>query len=518
MSTPSIEPAWSHGESLDRVLDAVRGQVSSLRALSDGSYLTNCVNPAHPDRHPSLHISHITSPHGGRVVFMCYSCGPQSSQDWAQWAGLDYDDLFDDRRWSYHNRSRRRSQGRGPRAVPSSYQRLGPLPKRIAAELHVLLGRPPPARPGPEQEDDHQHHYVDVATYTYLDEAGAAFHRVTRQRCTHEGCRAKNFPQSYVKRGGDPAAPGDWVSRKSESGWGADWASRLFRHQQVADAVADGVPVWVLEGEKDVLTAEGCALVATTNPGGAANFPTHLAQVFAGAAIVNIVIDRDPEGIARAVRIHQMLTQVGVGQVRLWLPATTEASSDFSDHIQAGYAVEDLLAVPLDAALAWDLLDSPRRTGTITKHQAQLQVAADEIDAQLQVAQHERSSGRRAEATQRVSNATRWVKEAAKVYAELVAAAHRVAAHVTKVAAEDPARDWTEQAGQIAQVRVRAARSLLLSLYERAGISVPPEVDQGQVVLSLAPLPPSQRPCAAATRRRRFRCGVAAGPRRWRWW
>ena len=349
-----------------------------------------------------------------------------------------------------------------------------------------------PLRAPLRSDDDHQHHYVDVATYTYLDEAGAAFHRVTRQRCTHEGCRAKNFPQSYVKRGGDPAQPGDWVSRKSESGWGADWVSRLFRHQQVADAVADGVPVWVLEGEKDVLTAEGCALVATTNPGGAANFPTHLAQVFAGAAIVNIVIDRDPEGIARAVRIHQMLTQVGVGQVRLWLPATTEASSDFSDHIQAGYAVEDLLAVPLDAALAWDLLDSPRRTGTITKHQAQLQVAADEVDAQLQVAQHERSSGRRAEATQRVSNATRWVKEAAKVYAELVAAAHRVAAHVTKVAAEDPARDWTEQAGQIAQVRVRAARSLLLSLYERAGISVPPEVDQGQVVLSLAPLPPSQ--------------------------
>ena len=379
-----------------------------------------------------------------------------------------------------------------------------------------MVGHPLRA-PGPEQ-DDHQHHYVDVATYTYLDEAGAAFHRVTRQRCTHEGCRAKNFPQSYVKRGGDPAAPGDWVSRKSESGWGADWASRLFRHQQVADAVADGVPVWVLEGEKDVLTAEGCALVATTNPGGAANFPTHLAQVFAGAAIVNIVIDRDPEGIARAVRIHQMLTQVGVGQVRLWLPATTEASSDFSDHIQAGYAVEDLLAVPLDAALAWDLLDSPRRTGTITKHQAQLQVAADEIDAQLQVAQHERSSGRRAEATQRVSNATRWVKEAAKVYAELVAAAQRVAAHVTKVAAEDPARDWTEQAGQIAQVRVRAARSLLLSLYERAGISVPPEVDQGQVVLSLAPLPPSQAHAQAAARRRRFGRGFAAGPRRWRWW
>ena len=485
-SSSPLEPAWSVGESLDRVIDAVRGKVNSVRRLSDGSYLVNCLNPAHPDEKPSLHISHLDDADGGHTAFFCQSrCGRGVYRDWAHWAGVEFDDLWDDRRWSRRRHSFGSAPAPRPRpaGVKSPWGKLGRKPELIRPELHALLGQPKPVDEG---SPDHQCDWVDVETYSYPDGI-APNRRVTRQRCRHEGCKAKNFPQTFLKRGADPAKSSSWVI-KSKAGWGSDWSDQLYRHHQVVDAVADKVPVWTLEGEKDVHEAEGRGLVATTNPGGARNFASHLAEVFRGADEVNIPIDRDAAGVARTVRLHQLFTAQRVHRIRLWLPATTAAKSDFSDHFAAGYEIDDLIPVPLPAVTAWHLLDDPQRVGTVANLAEQLQTAAAEQEAQLQVAELDRQEGRRAVAQDRVRFAIRWAKESVLVYQQLVEAAHAVAAQVQQVPPGDPGRPWAEQAVEIAQSQLRAGRSLILAATERSGLIIPTSVDVDDVVLSTAPL------------------------------
>lgn len=486
---PRHEPAWRVGDSLDRVLDAIRGRSSKLRAMPDGSYVTNCLNPGHPDRHPSLHVSHVDTEHGGRVLFKCFSdragCSSASQEDWASWAGLDYDDLFDDRRWSMHQRAEQTgsSRSRRQRRTGSTLGRVGPLPARIAHQLAELLELPPAAAP-PLPGADHEHTWVHVQTYTYRDLAGHPVHRVIRQRCTHQGCVEKNFPQTYLRPGGDPAKASDWAGSKAKAGLGEDWRPVLYRWPQIHRALADGFPVWVLEGEKDVHTAEGIELVATTNPGGAGSFTAGQAAAFTGSASqINIVIDRDQAGRARGVTVHRLLTEAGVpaGQIRILLPAVTDPKADFTDHVKAGFTPDQLEPVTLAVLQAWVIVESTLAAATATVNTAQL-----EVDAQLQVSKHDRAAGRKAAAADRTRYAARWAKEAVRAHTQLADAAAHVITLTSHVPAADPHAQWARESVEVALTHLRTTTGLVRDMYAQTGQLLPTNVEQQHQLVTAA--------------------------------
>ena len=111
---------------------------------------------------------------------------------------------------------------------------------------------------------------------------------VVRQECAAEHERHKRFFQRF--RLGD-----DWVDTQPPGSFRC-----CTGPLQVRDAVQAGRQVWLLEGEKDVHTAERCGLVATTNARGGAGFPDELVECFRGADVV-VVLDRDATGWARGV-------------------------------------------------------------------------------------------------------------------------------------------------------------------------------------------------------------------------
>src|SRR5699024_5507781 len=132
-----------------------------------------------------------------------------------------------------------------PRKSARRRGRLGPLPAALAT----------PEAP------DHTHQWVSQCAYDYTTTDGEVVQQVIRQQC--QECSDKRFRQAFT------GVDGDLHDHKPD-----DFTPVLYHQPAVARAIEHGVPIWVLEGEKDADTAEGLDLVATTNTGGARSFPT----------------------------------------------------------------------------------------------------------------------------------------------------------------------------------------------------------------------------------------------------
>lgn len=112
---------------------------------------------------------------------------------------------------------------------------------------------------------------------------------------------------------------------------------QLYRLGRVSAAVRGGVPVYLVEGEKDVHAIESLGAVATTAPMGAANFAKVDTAPLVGAHLI-VVPDQDASG---AGWLRDVLA------LCLGLAASIEVRSpksgkDAADHIAAGYGLGDL--------------------------------------------------------------------------------------------------------------------------------------------------------------------------------
>jgi hypothetical protein len=315
--------------SLDRVVTAIEARGLPTTSPRQNSVMAGC--PVHDESTPSLHITWRSGPRGGGVLLYCHGCQAQADQI-AEAIGLTMSDLFDEP-LPERDRSLYRV-GKSP-ARRRAGQRRGKL-----GRLPTLLPKPPA---GATPEVDHQ--WVEIERYPYLDHEGRLVQEVLREECTAEGNRHKQFRQLFVTR------EGRRVRRKPEGFYPV-----LYRAPQVAAAVKAGQEVWLLEGEKDVHTAERLGLVATTNTQGGKSFPADLVDEFANARVV-VVLDRDPTGWARGVDLHAKLTAVGAA-VRLRLPDLTEAKSDLTDHVDAGKALDELQWVEVEEVAIWHELAS----------------------------------------------------------------------------------------------------------------------------------------------------------------
>lgn len=130
--------------------------------------------------------------------------------------------------------------------------------------------------------------------------------------------------------------------KRDGSGWSyklGDTPRVLYNLPMVAKAVANGEPIWVVEGEKDADTLIKMGICATTMPNGAGTWlPIHT-EVLAGAT-VDIIADKDTAGTKHAESVYEELKEAGC-DVQVW---TCTRGKDITDHLGAGGTINDLVA------------------------------------------------------------------------------------------------------------------------------------------------------------------------------
>ncbi len=415
--------------SFDRVRDAL--EPVGMKERGNGQLMARC--PVHTDREASLSVRWTNGRQGdGMVLLHCHGCGA-APVEIAEALGLAMGDLYDE-----------------PLPKKDPLDRVGRSPQqRTSGRRRPKGGRLPPRIALQAADTVLEHTWKRVKVYPYVNAGGELVQEVIREEC--DGCdvRHKQFRQVFV------SADGSRKRRKPE-----EFEPVLYRLTALLAAIAAGTPVWVLEGEKDVETAESLGLVATTNTGGGANFPAACAELFDGAD-VGVVLDRDAAGWKRGIDLASLLGGNGA-RVQLLLPATITPKSDFTDHVDAGLWSD---------TAPWGGL-RPVRAGEVAAHA----FAAEVRDKARLVEEALAETNARAElgsgtdpADAEFARAQRWAVEAERRFeplADLVdRVRHQAAAEGTEWAGE--AVDDSMAAWQGSRVAARAA-------YEIAELPLPP--------------------------------------------
>lgn len=390
--------------------------------------------PVHDEATPSLHVTWSQGHAGGYTMLHCFGCRAPGDE-LAEGLGLRLSDLFDEphpereRAWKRSGPSPARRQG-GRRRGP-----LGKLPAVVGPDTE-----PVPVEP--------EHAWVEVARYPYVDLEGVVVQFAIRRECRAEGEPHKEFRQAFVARG-------RVVTRKPEG-----FVPVLYRWPEVAAAIRRGEPVWVLEGEKDADTAAELGLAATTNPQGAGSFDDALIPALAGAHL-KIVVDRDLAGYARGVDLAQRLGDTAAS-LELFLPRTDGAKADFTDHVQAGFGVADLIPLPVtQAALLYAVSAAEGVAERVTQSIEQADLHASLVGAG--------SDPRYLSDAEHRTRATRWVLEG-QIRFERLVEAHRLIEFAALRDGSDPAAETLRQAEQT----LDDMRALVRACHDRFGVPVPP--------------------------------------------
>lgn len=307
--------------SIDRVYDAVIERGLKVKRLHPDDYLVQC--PVHDDRSPSLHITYDADK--GMTLLWCQAGSCDAPWDEYLYAlGLDRKAAFDrplERREWPVKPFVTKGQRRPKRA---------PLPPRVLDES-AAEGLPESA-------------FQETQRYTYARSNGEVVQEVIRLEASDGARREKRFSQRFINPKTDR-----WVGSKPTG-----FKPALYNEAAVTSAIEAGAPVWLVEGEKDADNGEAAGLITTTNAQGAGSFPTELAALLGGAD-VRVVVDRDAAGAKRALQLLDLLpVQKQPASVRVFVPATRDDKSDLSDHLGAGFGVDDLIEISRpDADALW---------------------------------------------------------------------------------------------------------------------------------------------------------------------
>ena len=373
---------------------------------------------------------------GGLVLLHCHGC-EATSLELAESLGLTPADLFDEPLQRREPSTTRSGRSVTQRKSGARRGKLGRLPAPIT-------------RRKADPADDVTHVWTQVDTYVYVDVHGAVVEEVIREECTACGDRHKQFRQEFARPG-----DGQRVRRKPDG-----FTPVLYRLPEVLAAVATGVPVWLVEGEKDVHSAEQAGLVATTNAQGGHGFPADLIEVLRGAE-VHVVLDRDGTGWDRGVALHRLLTDVDA-VVTLHVPAVETPKADLTDHVEAGYSIEQLLRVCLDEVTAWSAVAA-------LEHKLRaVQLCVDEVDAHQQAALSPAADDKLG-AEEHQLRARRWAVES-----ELRFEAVRDLLDDVRRAVGPSGSAWAGQALAEAARMHDQARNLGQQAHELVAIAVPP--------------------------------------------
>ncbi len=247
------------------------------------------------------------------------------------------------------------SQGRDGRALVKCH---------AGCDLEAILGALglAVADISPEREERRGSKRIK-AVYRYPDETGALLYEVVRFE-----------PKDFRQRRPDPAG-------KDGYAWNLNGTRRVLYHlPEVAEAVRAGLPLFLVEGEKDADNLRAVGLRATTHAGGAKAWrPADYVETLRGARVV-VVPDDDEPGREHGRAVAQSLRGVAA-EVRV-LNLGRPGVKDASDWLAAGGTREELeslaAAAPTADALARvdgaEVLDSVsrfvRRFVVVTPEQA----------------------------------------------------------------------------------------------------------------------------------------------------
>jgi hypothetical protein len=142
--------------------------------------------------------------------------------------------------------------------------------------------------------------------------------------------------------------PKDFKQRRPN---GNDWIWNLngiepvlFRLPQITKAIREGLEIFLVEGEKDVLVLDEHGLAATCNPMGAKKWRDSYSETLRGAEVV-IVADKDEKGREHAQLVASKLH--GIAKfVRVLEPPEVNGKKikDSADYFAAGGTIEQLVA------------------------------------------------------------------------------------------------------------------------------------------------------------------------------
>ncbi|MFI6574019.1 toprim domain-containing protein [Nocardia fluminea] len=262
---------------------------------------------------PSLAVKYDSDQQ--RTVVRCFAgCENEQVLDAL---GLEVKDMFD--------RRLDRAAGRGRSAYrPRPAQRPASRSDR-ALEAAGL----PPKQSGRPDLGRRTSPWKTVEAYPYMRADGTVAGEVIRKEAQFEHGKDKEFTQRHWNAESGAMEPGGFEPIP-------------YQLPQVLDTVSQGGVVYVVEGEKDVASAEFAGLTATTNCGGAMTWNAEHAKWLQGASTVVIVADRDTAGYRRADRVMSTLAGL-VGRVRVVQAAT---GKDLTDHLMCGHDISELVPIP----------------------------------------------------------------------------------------------------------------------------------------------------------------------------
>jgi putative DNA primase/helicase len=209
-----------------------------------------------------------------------------------------------------------------------------------------------------------------VAIYNYTDEQKNLLFQVLRLN-----------PKTFRQR--RPARADDSQDRV-KNGW--VWSVKGVRHvpfrlPELIEARALKHRLFVVEGEKDVLTLAGHGIPATCNAGGAHKWDPTFADYLAGADVV-VIPDNDKDGHEHAQEVASSLAGKAARIRILDLPGLPE-KGDVSDWFAAGGTVATFNQL-LEAAADWKPeagLDRIRREHKEQRYKNRTNGASKELDA-----------------------------------------------------------------------------------------------------------------------------------------
>jgi hypothetical protein len=162
-----------------------------------------------------------------------------------------------------------------------------------------------------------------VATYPYYDSSGRLIFEVVRFN-----------PKDFRQR--QPDGKGGWL-------WKMNGVQKvLFRLPEILAAIKAGRPIFVCEGEKDVLAMVAHGFTATCNPGGAGKWEKSYSETLRGAEVI-IVADEDAPGRAHARKVATALNGVAASLKVIECPDVGgRPVKDAADYFAAGGQACDL--------------------------------------------------------------------------------------------------------------------------------------------------------------------------------
>lgn len=165
------------------------------------------------------------------------------------------------------------------------------------------------------------------ALYTYHDASGHLLFQVVR---------AAGAQKKFFQRRPDPIQPGKWIHDLKGV------TPVLYRLPEVAKAIDAHMPVYLVEGEKDVETLRRHGFVATCNPMGSGKWEDSYSAALKNALVI-VLPDNDVPGRKHADLVATRLAGYVQRLHRVELPGLPERG-DVTDWFAAGHTKDELTA------------------------------------------------------------------------------------------------------------------------------------------------------------------------------